>query len=389
MDANHVLDMRLVLEYYSGMKAGGKLRWPFLLFLCFVPLTALADAGTPLMWAGLLHLVFGNALIGFGEGIALAFLFHLSRWKSVLAMIVANYFSAWVGYVFLLGYTFKAPELDLYNAWRWHWIMVAATFVLTCFLEWPFVFFCLRKSTNRFKKSIWSNVLVQFVSYVLLLGWYWSASGISLYTQMHVVESFRSQCPTNVVIYFISATDGDVYSIRLPVGKPQKMHSLNSTNEDDRLFLRESGSGQFDVYARLKTGNYTNPVVEIVASNQTAIAAIPEDDQTKALNETRGTWAPQWDVPRIGDATKSSWGFRTGFWAIEGLLGDNDKTGEKLYLAFETPFAQWNVRNAYHLPGDCVVFQLGPNQICALDVVTKRVALLAKGRGPVVMLEGK
>ena len=37
--------------------------------LAFVPQIASANAGTPLMWAGLLHLVVGNALIGFGEGI--------------------------------------------------------------------------------------------------------------------------------------------------------------------------------------------------------------------------------------------------------------------------------------------------------------------------------
>ena len=341
------------------------------------------------MWAGMLHLVFGNALIGIGEGMLLAFLFHLKRWKCILAMIAANYFSAWVGDVFVLGYALKSPEPDLYQAWRWVWIMIAVTFIVTCILEWPFVFFCLRKSDNRFKKSLWGNTLVQFVSYLLLFGWYWSASGKSLYTQMHVVKPFRFECPANAILYFISTTDGDVYSARLPDGKPQKVHSLNSTNEDDRLFLRESGSGQFEIYARLETGNYTNPAVEIMASNQVATAAIPEHDQQQALHEIPGTWAPQWNVPRIGNASNSPWEFHTGFWAIEGLHGENNKTGEKLYLTFETPFAQWNVRNAYHLPGDCVVFQLGRSQICILDVATRRVALLTKGRGPVVMLVGK
>lgn len=32
----------------------------------------LANAGTPLMWAGMLHLVIGNAIIGIAEGALLA-----------------------------------------------------------------------------------------------------------------------------------------------------------------------------------------------------------------------------------------------------------------------------------------------------------------------------
>ena len=119
------------------MRAGGKIKWPVYAILCFVPLSALADAGTPLMWAGMLHLVFGNALIGIGEGMLLAFLFHLKRWKCILAMIAANYFSAWVGDVFVLGYALKSPEPDLYQAWRWVWIMIAVTFIVSCI---PFAF---------------------------------------------------------------------------------------------------------------------------------------------------------------------------------------------------------------------------------------------------------
>ncbi len=43
---------------------------------------ALANAGTPLIWAGILHLVFGNAIIGIGEGILLAWRIPVPRRKS-------------------------------------------------------------------------------------------------------------------------------------------------------------------------------------------------------------------------------------------------------------------------------------------------------------------
>ena len=50
--------------------------WLPTIVLAFSPAVAYADAGTPLMWASALHLPFGNAVIGVGEGLILAFLFR-------------------------------------------------------------------------------------------------------------------------------------------------------------------------------------------------------------------------------------------------------------------------------------------------------------------------
>lgn len=70
------------------------------LLIC-IPLTVRADAGTPLMWAGMLHMVFGNAIIGIFEGLILAWIFKLRKGICVLVMIPANYFSAWIGGLYL------------------------------------------------------------------------------------------------------------------------------------------------------------------------------------------------------------------------------------------------------------------------------------------------
>jgi hypothetical protein len=43
------------------------------------PRLASANVGTPLMWAGGLHLVFGNALIGLIEGLLLARFWRVRR----------------------------------------------------------------------------------------------------------------------------------------------------------------------------------------------------------------------------------------------------------------------------------------------------------------------
>ncbi|RYD63923.1 MAG: hypothetical protein EOP84_33180 [Verrucomicrobiaceae bacterium] len=71
---------------------------------------------------------------------------------------------------------------------------------------------------------------------------------------------------------------------------------------------------------------------------------------------------------------------------MEGLEARNLKSGEEVHLSMETPFCAWYARNAVHLPGDLVLFQLGENQICVFDPVTRRIALLWHGRGFVVVV---
>ncbi len=106
------------------------------------------------MWAGMLHLVFGNAIIGVFEGLILARFFKLRKAICILAMIPANYFSAWVGGLFLDYEITTVLPFGLYNAWHWIWMMVLITFLMTLVLEWPFVFYCFRKENGRLKKSV-------------------------------------------------------------------------------------------------------------------------------------------------------------------------------------------------------------------------------------------
>ena len=70
---------------------------------CFWPLTARADAGTPLLWANAFHLLIGNAIIGLFEGYVLAKVFKLPLRRCNLLLIAANYFSTWASVLLLSG----------------------------------------------------------------------------------------------------------------------------------------------------------------------------------------------------------------------------------------------------------------------------------------------
>lgn len=354
-----------------------------------LPQQAYANAGTPLMWAGMLHLAFGNALIGFLEGYLLAWLFRIPRAKAVGIMIAANYVSAWVGGLFIRGAMVKALPMDLNNGWFWFWVMVATTFAVTLLIEWPFVALSLRGVRHWLVRSVRASLLIQGSSYALLFAWYWMASGTSLYTQMRIVPPADLHLPASVAVYFISPADGDVYRRDFRGSVGQKVFELDSQDKNDRLFVRPNAAetGRWDLVARLETADRQNPRYVAVMTNL-PLEAVPDQGSTFGdPPDNKGTWFNFGSVQALGGATNSQWKFWAGFWPAEGLRASRKGTGEQLRFSYETPFGAWNVRNAVHLPNDKVLFQFGNNQICGFDPAERRVALLWHGRGPVAVME--
>ncbi|MFO1477891.1 MAG: hypothetical protein U1F98_14750 [Verrucomicrobiota bacterium] len=353
------------------------------------PQHAWADAGTPLMWAGMAHLVVGNAMIGLGEGLLLAWLFSAPKVKSTAVMIFANYASAWFGGFFLRGAIVQALPLDLNNAWKWFWVMVVLTYCMTVLLEWPFIAWCFRGKPDWFRRSVRASVVLQSASYVLLFGWYWMASGTSLYTRMNIVSPSDLSLPGSVQVYFIGPKDGKVYRRDLAGGTEQFIYDLHSTDANDRLFVRAAtlDTNNWDLVARLETREDHSPHFVVIRTNMQVEAAPDWRSTHTNPPEYEGTWFSFGQAQPLGSGQEGQWEFWTGFWPIEGLQATNKETGERVRFSYETPFGAWMVRNAVHLPSDKALFQLGEDQICAFDPKSRKIALLWHGRGPVPVIE--
>jgi hypothetical protein len=360
-----------------------------MLFVLGFSSVAQANTGTPLMWVSTFHLLLGNLLIGLFEGWLLIWLFNLSSNKALGLMILANYISAWVGSIFLQGMVAESLPMDLYNISFYFWGLVGLTYLLTLVLEFPFVALTLRKDSNWLRKSIRGSLIVQTVSYIILFGFYAITSVTSLYTQTQVVELSSISLPERVFLYYISDQDGDVYRRRLTDSKETKIYDLNSKGSDDRLLVQSSKieKGRWDLMARLETENRQRPKLIPIEKSFTSIVAPEERLGYTNPTETEGTWMTFGPVPQLGGAKTSLWKFRAGFWPAEGLTGKQEDSNEQVKVAFETPFVRWAVRDAVHLPTDKVLFQLGENQICVYDPITRRVALVVKGRGPIAVMQ--
>ena len=351
--------------------------WLPVIVLAFSPAVAYADAGTPLMLASVFHLLIGNVAIGIGEGLLLAFLFRQKRASCIVLMIAANYFSAWLGGVFLISTIMSTVRLDLCNAWSWLWCMVAVSFVITLLLEWPFVALCLRKCDGWFRKSIWGSLVVQSASYLILFGWYWAASGTSLYTDLTLVQPTVISFPKGTMLYYIGESNGDVYARDLGRMDTRKICRLKPSENREWLHLQESGSapGHWDLVVGTPDASGPAVSVRVVAADLKVDVAEP----SVALR-------PGGDVPRFQVADKSGWEFQFG-WMAGNLHGENAKNGKRSYLSLDTPFLKWPVYCPTQLPSGQVVFQLGMDQVCVLDPNKQEIALLAKGRSPVITVK--
>src|SRR5204863_2915678 len=113
---------------------------------------------------------------------------------------------------------------------------------------------CFRKAPKWVSNSIKGSFLIQSASYAVLFGGYWLVSGTSLYTRMEVVPPEQMSAPGGVVMFFISAADGNVYRSEPGTTKDAKIANLGSTNYyRDHLELRESttNSDRWDIVAVL------------------------------------------------------------------------------------------------------------------------------------------
>ncbi len=339
------------------------------------PAAAFGDAGTPLMWAGALHLTVGNAVIGIGEGLVLSFLFKCRKRLSIPVMIAANYFSMIVG-VSLLDLLSSHVSITIYQGKSFIWLAAVLSFVATIFLEWPFIMSLLRREADRLTKSFRGSCLVQSLSYLVIIPWYLIPSTASLYSGSELVHDFSFSRNQSAFIYYI-APDHNVYRTQLGRNVPELVFKTDPRSREANLSLAPSPDGRScDLYLvpwKAASGGPDKFLVrQQVAANSNSLCTKNEDADVDGGG---------YDLRPRG---QRAWRVSSGFWAADGLRLENEKTGERIRLALETPFIMWGVLDLSVLPDDEVVFQLG-DQICLFARKGRKLGLIARGRSPIAV----
>lgn len=360
-----------------------------LLFLSLIASHASANGVTALMLMPMWHLVFLNLFIGIAEGLAL---WHagVRRRRAVLAMILANYFSAWTAsfflypiYLFLRMTIFK--DDPFFNPYAIIGAMIAISLVGSVICELPFVFLAARGSASPRRRVLRAYVLAQLATHATVSLLYIWASNLSLLGGMR-----HEQSPATLTsnlrgwVYYISPQGDELRRARLDgtlvetvlAGLAFHPHSWS------RLYWLPAEDGTWNLHADDESPLVTN------VRGRPGLFRHDDDGPPNSPDlyaaDMRDPDARPWNVFVM---MVSEQGLRIGPSTVHGL----DRSRRP--IGFGIPFEVWASSTATILPGNLIVAgfrdvsERADDRIILIDPDGNRIALLTRGAGPVVMLD--
>ena len=394
-----------------------------------MPLPAIAHAnmGPSIGFQFEFHLFFLTWIIGIVEGLLLCTLFRAWRprvwmFRIFFSMIAANVASAWLGMQFLNSrYADQIMgDITIENLIPVFWTMVCVTFVLTMIIEFPFFLAALYGRKWLVPKAVAATLFLHCISYSLLFFFYTGEGSISLVTELEVVSVSIFEMKEDYDLYYISPDGKNVLRSNLAGKETEVIATLDMDGIPDRLcaypkkIVEETKEGTnkdypetiqrvcwesgFDLYVLMNVNNVYKTTL-LIENFSPRSAVLLSDGEYLGFWDTETEWDDK-GFRTFGDAKK--WEYYSDYWGrltvTQVRKGDHPYTsaerrssstrepGKSIFASYwiHAPFVQWSIRNGTHIAGDYAVFLLGKDQICILDPEKKRIALIARGFGPVV-----
>ncbi len=340
-----------------------------------------------LLWAGIIHLILFNAAIGIGEGMLLRAKYRVRRKTALRFMIASNYFAMSIGGLGIVWLIRNYVPFNLYSAWKLVPVSYLAVFIITALFKFPFVLRCMRRRSRRVSRALKVSFSFHAPTYIFLIIWYAAASDISVYMEASLDQTLTFVSHIPGFCYFISAEDGDIHRRNIDGSALHNVAPLNSSDRDDRLIVRSDSTAHGILYAikhQERDGIIEIPIISNFTLSRTVL-------RTERL--PRSTPKQIIDLRDVSDRELKYHIHQERYKGLEitfpfdflGFEGGPKLNAEKIRLSLHTPFASWRVSNVTVLPGNQAVFQFG-RQICVFDPASRRLGLIAKGQGPLVMI---
>lgn len=350
-------------------------------YLALIPLMILANGGSTLLWhRQIQHLIYGNAIIGTIEAAFIAWLFRARFLWLLPAMVCANYFStlvAWrykdAAFAWLDNQLLEPSPFE--NLGRYVAAILLLAFIESVVLEWPFVLAAFHGQSRRFSRSLLACFLAHLVSYTLLVPFYWSASINTIGREVQLVSKPYFAVDKKATVLFIG-NDQNIYSIRLDGSPPVLFQSFPSGayRWTPGFFLRQATTGRWDLWASRIERGVTTDTNRLLIADAFADSPTMKDhaDRLEARLDLRPATPEGWDVEDDPYHRR--------------LAAGNYSTGEHFRVQIDLPGFASGVSHITVLPGDQVVFQFGERRIFVCDLNSHRMAPLAEGQCPIVIL---
>ncbi len=317
-------------------------------------------------------------------------------------MILANYLSAWIGFSLytVIAKTFfnynlgavPGPWQSITTAWGSYLRIEGILALVSLIVEWPFIYFCVGRGPRRFWRSGVANLFVHAVTYGILWALLWfnlTTTNISLYTDIELVSPDRISASPGTVIYYLGRDDHAVHRLRLDDGSDEVFTETIALGEnplDARLIWKQNETGDAWQIYLWKAKGYDDS--QLVLDNVAPIAALhmanPEIDTSSFWYDNMNQdYRPMNERELFFNVSKLD--YRISYHhEKDGITLQDRPSGE---IAFDTPFGSIPFCHLHILPGNQLIFQAGPGEICLFDFPTMRMTVLAHGYGPTVALE--
>ncbi len=311
----------------------------------------------------MIHLVFGNLIIGIVEGSLLNRFFKSSLSRSIGIMILANYVS-WIAGTTLIA-LFQNFIIDLvfdlrfvFHAWI---ISLVLLFILTVMIEFLFIYWIFKK-TISLKKSIKYSLILNVVTYTLMITIYLISSGYNLFTEIKIDQSIANDRVEKHIFYALDKKDNVVSTYTLNDKKPNQIISFDESIEYPYQRL-EPNLNNSNVSLVVDLRNDTNLIVD------SSFCTKSDSIYYSRLNRNYSFPAKS-DFRHMNDR---KWTASSGDWAIQGL-GIYYDTVNKRY-AFEVPWMAWNIRDVSIINDHELVFCIN-GRVVLFDIDKMKMAFL-------------
>lgn len=361
----------------------------------FATAPAYANAGTLLMWFTMFHLLIGNAIIGVIEGLVIASWWKLPKGFASGVMIGANYVSAFVGIALyhLLTLASGLNDFSIVEFAQLKLLLILAVIVLyllTILIEWPFVRIIFRRSTlpteRPWLKSLKTSAVINLVSYTGLMVLVFLCGNVGILTKTVYDPSASFMQGRTGHIYYYDHINHEIHRMTLQ-GEQDAVILPVSLNPDifgDYLFSHPSKhTGFWDLCVMERNEGEDKPKILV---NNFSRAATDTFYYFNGIGRLSSGHRRPWSAMDFRKPSEVHYNVHVGFWPSEGLRVSNKKLNTDTHFGLETGFIQADSRNPTVLSGDIVVWEFG-GRIMAMDLKSKHITQLKRGKSPVVTLD--
>ncbi|MBU0554021.1 hypothetical protein KKB55_18340 [Myxococcota bacterium] len=315
-----------------------------------------------MMWTQFGHLFIGNLIIGLLEGGLLVWLYKTPARRSLISMILANYFSMWVGAMAINNVDLSPLEIPTLRLVVWG--LLPAFFFITVLLESPFV--AVAFDAKGWARITGAALLTHVISYGLLILWYAPTHQTNLIDQ-EIVPAAALLKDTRADIYFLSAERKQILKLSAPLTRVEVAYTFETGEKGVGLYF-EGGA----LWSALENEEAPRRVLTLEGQRCTPQGA---RDEPRGLSQDLGA---------------AKFVVNTGTWAAEGLnLFDRpwqpDAASPRKLLAhyaFDTVFARWGIYpRVTLLPSGLILFS-ARDRVLVLDHAQARLAEIERGFSP-------